>query len=668
MFEPEEQDRQQEARDPATSSQRLETLSAYPELRPLVASNPVTPAHVLAPLASDPNALVRQAVAGNPNTPWQTLEKLAIEFPHEFLHNPVGSLQLMAHPEQISTDGVFRAALLREAPLPSLWWNWLGDHSESNPDDPLRSHIQTAGETPHWYGVPRQGDEWELLILVELISAALAQGMTFPALTDPLLSETSLKQIIRDHLQWLSQSASEEWWWMEGWGVVASNELMPEELLQTLAQNEEGNVRQAVASHSQTPVEILRALATDQDFQVRSSVAESLRTTADILCILATDQNYGVRLQVAGNGRTPSEVLHTLAQNQEMHLAVANNPQAPREILSTLTWDRQADVRRAVASNPQVPPEALNTLAQDQERKVRSAVANNPRTPTEALQTLAQDYDSDIRLIVASHPRIPGELLETLAQERRDSRVRSAVAGNLQTPAEALRMLAQDQEATVRENVASNPRTPMDVLQALAQDCEAAVRGNVAWNKHTPVELLHVLVQDHDAGVQRLANLVLRLLSEAGEVVREQDWWEQLRLFFRDSYGSKRIETEAIESQLEPVLELDTSDAFRQAIIAAVAVDWSITSIMASFEPSEEPEIEAFIETKRSYYQLIMTPFMPAIALQKLAASHWWEVRYLVALHNKTPRETRQRLSQDGNRYVRAMARAKLEMRGEQTL
>jgi hypothetical protein len=54
-----------------------------------------------------------------------------------------------------------------------------------------------------------------------------------------------------------------------------------------------------------------------------------------------------------------------------------------------------------------------------------------------------------------------------------------------------------------------------------------------------------------------------------------------------------------------------------------------------------------------------MVPFLPPTVLQKLAARREWQVRYLVALHEQTPRETRQRLFQDGNCYVRAMARAK---------
>ncbi|HET8842085.1 MAG TPA: hypothetical protein VFN35_11495 [Ktedonobacteraceae bacterium] len=117
-----------EAGNPTLSPERLEALSTYPYLRGIVASNPGAPASLLERLARDPHDQIRQAVAGNPNTPWPLLVQLAWEFPRAFLSNPVGPFQIMAYPEQINTDEVFWNALLREASIPSLWWNWLLSH------------------------------------------------------------------------------------------------------------------------------------------------------------------------------------------------------------------------------------------------------------------------------------------------------------------------------------------------------------------------------------------------------------------------------------------------------------------------------------------------------------------------------------------------------------
>lgn len=70
---------------------------------------------------------MRANVASNPNTSWPTMETLAWEFPHVFLHNPVGPLQMIANSEQISTDKAFWEAVLREAPIPEGWANWLSE-------------------------------------------------------------------------------------------------------------------------------------------------------------------------------------------------------------------------------------------------------------------------------------------------------------------------------------------------------------------------------------------------------------------------------------------------------------------------------------------------------------------------------------------------------------
>lgn len=99
---------EQEARDTATSAERLEELSNNPALHILIASNSAAPAKLLETLATDQDAQVRAAVASNPNTPWPTLEDLSWEFPRAFLHNPLGPIQMVVHPEQISTDGIFR--------------------------------------------------------------------------------------------------------------------------------------------------------------------------------------------------------------------------------------------------------------------------------------------------------------------------------------------------------------------------------------------------------------------------------------------------------------------------------------------------------------------------------------------------------------------------------
>ncbi|HET8844342.1 MAG TPA: hypothetical protein VFN35_22940, partial [Ktedonobacteraceae bacterium] len=249
---------EKEACNPATSAERLEALSKHPSLRGIVAGNPATPAYLLGRLAREQDARVRERVARNPNTPWPTLEQLAWEFPHDFLSNPVALLHMMVHPEQITTNNEFWGHLLREAAIPSPWWEWLRSHSVLGISQVVRLHIQYAGEAAHPYGDSTRDEEHDLLSLVELLSVASFQATFLLKQASPFTEqpEVTLEQIIRGYLQRLGHSSD---------GIVrqavAANQETPIELLYTLAQDENGGVRCAVASHAQTPVELLYTLA-----------------------------------------------------------------------------------------------------------------------------------------------------------------------------------------------------------------------------------------------------------------------------------------------------------------------------------------------------------------------------------------------------------------------
>lgn len=626
MFEQEGQTHpQEEAYNLATSPQRLETLSTAPALQLSVARNPATPAHVLSHLASDPHAPVRQAVAGNPNTPWQILEQLAWEFPHEFLHNPAGSLHLLAHPEQVSIDEMFWAALLREETIPPLWWNWLLVQPPLRGSQGVRLHIQYAGETAHPYGIHQEEEEEHTLCtLVELLTAACLFEASPPAFASSTTATQPGASRVREHLQYLAKSQDEQ-----VRQVVAKNPLTPVELLPVLAKDESRWVRRFVAEHSQIPVELLRMLAQDKDPGVRGAVARHPLTPVELLQILAQDQNPGflsnVREQVARNRQTPIEVLCTLAR------------------------DENADVRQAVAWNSRTPVEVQQILAQDQEKDVRWYAVQDTHLSIELLAVLALDEKADVREEVAWNPQTPTEALRMLAKDA-DASVRKHVAGNLSTPEEVLQMLAQDEDADVREEVAGNLPTPEEVLQMLARDGEEDVRGAVAWNPQTPVALLQILAEDEDPYVRWLANHVPRQFVETERKWKYEEWWEGFR-------GLMFVRKEMVREQLRAMAQLEAPVTIRQSFMAVLAESWDMNSIRTA----HTKDWEGITLPHASGAEYIPGSFMPPTALQKLAAAPQWEVRYLVALHENTPSQTRQRLSQDGNRYVRAMARAKNE-------
>src|SRR5690348_16647304 len=90
-----------EAANSETSPKRLAELSRVNAVRAIVASNPSTPRACLAQMSKAQNAVIRRAVAQNPNTPVLHLTDLVYEFPRTFLNNPVITLLSLAEPDFI---------------------------------------------------------------------------------------------------------------------------------------------------------------------------------------------------------------------------------------------------------------------------------------------------------------------------------------------------------------------------------------------------------------------------------------------------------------------------------------------------------------------------------------------------------------------------------------
>lgn len=379
-----------------------------------------------------------------------------------------------------------------------------------------------------------------------------------------------------------------------------------------------------------------------------------------------------LRIKVANNPTTPAHVLAILAQDQDVRVrsAVASHAQTSVEVLQALAQDAQEDVRCEVASHPQTPGEVLRILAQDEDWQVRGEVAKHARTPVAVLRILSVDQDWRVRSEVASHPQTPEEVLRMLAQDE-EACVRRSVASHAQTSRDVLCALAQDENEYVLYAVASHPQTPEEVLRALARygpktrHVSGKVGLAVAMHPQASAEVLSMLTRSPKAEVQWLASFVQRLLAEVGEAGREQAWWAELRHFFVDEPNRGWIGIMSIETQLREVAALGLPENLRLMILTALAADWDAAKIQHTFAVTDEKDVATMRCARRAFYKRLIAPFIPPVALQKLVASPHWEVRYLVALHEQTPWEARQRLCQDGNHYVRAKARAKAAQMGE---
>ena len=135
------------------------------------------------------------------------------------------------------------------------------------------------------------------------------------------------------------------------------------------------------------------------------------------------------------------------------------------------------------------------------EARPRLEVAANVDAPAEALRVLAEDSSVDVRREVAMNPSTPDDVLRVLAGDT-DIDIRLGVAAGVSTPDDALRVLAVDIDDKVRAAVATNPATGVDLLETLALDAVMLVRVCVGANLSTPTETLTMLAGDSDASVR----------------------------------------------------------------------------------------------------------------------------------------------------------------------
>lgn len=168
---------------------------------------------------------------------------------------------------------------------------------------------------------------------------------------------------------------------------LAKNPSTPVELLEELAKDDEGYVREVALE------ELLK------DVNIQRLVAGIENTPPEVLVHLSKSKDFFVRLLIAENEKSPLEALLELSNDQKESVRgmVAKNRSTDKDIISKLARDESIDVQRAVALNPNTSKEDLSVLAESLDEFTREKVALNPNTPPEVLQELANNM-SEIEL------------------------------------------------------------------------------------------------------------------------------------------------------------------------------------------------------------------------------------------------------------------------------
>jgi len=102
-----------------------------------------------------------------------------------------------------------------------------------------------------------------------------------------------------------------------------------------------------------------------------------------MLEVLAKDEDGRVRENVPSNENCPIELLELLGEDELCQKAVGRNSNFWVDLLETLSGE--PDFGEAVASNPNCPGELLDIWAEQRDEYARYATAANPNCPPSAL-------------------------------------------------------------------------------------------------------------------------------------------------------------------------------------------------------------------------------------------------------------------------------------------
>ncbi len=409
---------EEEAVSETTSQQRLAELAEESsDLARLVAGNAIAAPELLLRLSTSGDAIVRQNVAANPNTPTQVLLEIADEFPAEVLQNPIFSLLFLENPEFLNKmPGRSVASVLRQDGVPVFFLEWAGNRGDTG----LRLVVAMNANTPktvleklrnNHNAQVREAVEMHVNIAGEMSSGWDEEASTVLATTSGLrLKGSYLLEIAEIGL--ISEKAlaflpKDEYYYsevlelvlkpanipvplkfnliMQGSMAVGANPQTPKEILEELAQDSDWEVRQAIACNPNAPETILKMLATDRVFTVRQEVAANPSTPVELLELLIGDKDWCVRREaiahyLQGNSSRLQKVLEcylekfTPAYN---HFILLLHPQIPEMLLKHYSKSSVWLDRYAIASNPNTPLDTLRVLTGDANRIVRAAARAN---------------------------------------------------------------------------------------------------------------------------------------------------------------------------------------------------------------------------------------------------------------------------------------------------
>jgi hypothetical protein len=489
-----------------------DTNNLLPDLL-LEAGDVLTSPARLGVLSVHRDAVIRQAVAANPNAPMRVLERLSVAFPNAFLSNPILDLLALENPNWITDLPAWaRSPLLSCEDAPEGFLRWAEQFGN---DEALLAVCANRGAL-----------QAMLVRLCDHHDAGVARAAQLHVNSARKEAEPmTISQILQDEtLERDSETLK---------ALLVVNLATPE-VLEVLATDNDADVRKGVAQHTGVPSSLLEKLAADDDEDVRTMARANLRGTGERFELVA-------RLEAGETNLTANELEQASDVGVWAFKLAVQQANAPLMLLERAANDDDWRVREAAARNPNLSGELLEKLALDSDRDVRAAIAANTHLNSEMLERLLGDTSEEVRAVAVQHPHAPKNLLDDLERAKTyDTNLtvpeleklaegsewaRRVAAQHPKMPAATLERLAAHEDWYTRQAVARNESAPTNVLEVLAGDSDADVRGAVAANHNVNANVLETLAADNNHEVRKFVALNARITAEFLALLADDGNW-----------------------------------------------------------------------------------------------------------------------------------------------
>jgi hypothetical protein len=346
---------------------RCRQIASYPEAEP----------EVLRKLSKSWDVCTQKLVAGNPNTPIDTLWDLISDFPNQILENPVWPLVMLTNPnwiEEVPEEKVI--ALLKKPGIPSLF-------------------IDAGVKSSCYY-----------------IRQAVAEGI----LTDARSDLERLESLVLSH-QWFYP------------GLLTHPNFNPMLLLKCMASDSdsiqwhlitlcfgdtsEGRKIKELQSYNQ----IIGYIIKNCQAATAEKIVTCYEATLDssMLKCLCLKLSHNRSVHMARNISTP-RTLKILAERpiaddrQQIQIikALIQNPKTPKSLLHSFSTSSNQAVRSYIAQYAPLTAEMFTNLAIDSFPKTRNNLLQNRKITPSILHDLARHPNPEVMKLAKKHPSIQG--------------------------------------------------------------------------------------------------------------------------------------------------------------------------------------------------------------------------------------------------------------------